>query len=558
MNYLSLYRKWRSQRFEDVLGQPHVTETLQGALRDGRLHHAYLFSGPRGTGKTSTARILAKALNCEQGMTADPCGKCSRCLEIAEGSSLDVFEMDAASHTSVDDVREIREKIPFASAGGGHKVYIIDEAHQLSTPAFNALLKMLEEPPGHVVFVLCTTESHKLPATVISRCQRFEFRRLSSELLAEHLTRVSAEEGIKSDDLALALIARHAKGSARDALSLLDQAAGTSTGHVTRQVVTEILGEAPEDALLELAEAIASEDIPAVFSTVERTMEQGWDPRQLLRQLLEEFRALFLVSKGAAAPDDVDPEHAKRRASLAGKFVPAHLEWVLVALAEAQADMRLSTHPRLTLEVALARASNLEVRETQTIVARLERLERLLVSGESAPPAPAAPARPAPRAAEPQAKRAPAGSGAPEPVAVEPSEAKPVRKQPAAAAPPPADAGLEERWTHFLERVKTRKRTTHALVKEGWPIRIEKGQLVVGFERKFHAEAIAAPSHLEHLNPALEEAFGEKLRLRPEISPGERPGRTGDVVPASADAEESPVDLVKRGLSAEVVEEVKP
>src|SRR5438552_6915364 len=215
MSYLSLYRRWRSSTFEEVLGQPHVTETLVGAIKEDRLSHAYLFAGPRGTGKTSTARILAKALNCEKGVSPTPCGECTRCREIAEGSSLDVLELDAASHTSVDDVREIRERIPYATAGGGRKVYIIDEAHQLSNPAFNALLKMLEEPPGHVIFVLCTTESHRVPATVLSRCQRFEFRRLAGDVLTAHLKHVAGPRKSEAADAAIGLSVRHASGRPR-------------------------------------------------------------------------------------------------------------------------------------------------------------------------------------------------------------------------------------------------------------------------------------------------------------------------------------------------------
>jgi DNA polymerase-3 subunit gamma/tau len=551
VTYLSLYRRWRPATFEDVLGQAHVTETLAGAIREDRLSHAYLFSGPRGTGKTSTARILAKALNCEKGVSATPCGVCTQCREIAEGSSLDVLEMDAASHTSVDDVREIRERIPYATAGGGRKVYIIDEAHQLSNPAFNALLKMLEEPPAHVVFVLCTTEPHRLPATVVSRCQRFEFRRLPGDVLTAHLGKVASDEKTEVDDDAIALIVRHARGSGRDALSLLDQAAGTAHGKVTREVVLEILGEAPEDVLLDLAEAVSSEDILAVFGKVEELVALGWDPRQLLVQLLEEFRALFLAQRGVTDTGEVDPEHAERRRSLSQQFTSAHLEWVLQALADAQADMRLSTHPRLTLEVALARASNLEVRETQTVVARLERLERALLQG-AAPPRSAPAAAPSAAPAKPATPRAKSSS-----TPARPKEGPNVPKKKTDAAPGPVAGTLQEQWDAVLEAVRTHSRVTHTHLREGWPIEATADTFKVAFEKDFHASELEKrPDHIERITSVLEGVFGRKLSLETEVRPGERPGAAAGEADEESSPDDSPVDLVRKGLGGEVVEEV--
>jgi DNA polymerase-3 subunit gamma/tau len=558
VSYLSLYRRYRSSTFAEVLGQAHVTETLTGAINEDRVSHAYLFSGPRGTGKTSTARILAKALNCEKGVSPSPCGECLRCREITEGSSLDVLEFDAASHTSVDDVREIRERIPYATAGGGRKVYIIDEAHQLSNPAFNALLKMLEEPPEHVVFVLCTTESHRIPATVVSRCQRFEFRRLTAEVLTQHLRDISAKEGFDVEDKALALIVRHARGGARDALSLLDQAAGTAQGTITRETILEILGEAPEDVLLDLAEAISKEDILAVFGRVEELVDKGWDPRQLLVQLLEEFRALFLAHRGV--PDsDVDPEHAERRSSIARTFTSAHIEWVLQALAEAQADMRLSTHPRLTLEVALARASNLEVRETQTVVARLERLERVLLHGaerqaEATGPSAAAskpPTKPVPTSS--RVASAPAKAEVP-PKAETPAPAAPNKPAAPAAPAAPVDGTLQEQWDALLEAVRAKSRVTHTHLRMGWPVELAPDRLIVGFAKEFHAQELTnKPEHITRVTEVLEQIFGRKLQLEPQVGGVQRPSNCEAATPAS---EVDAVDLVKRGLGAEVIGEV--
>src|SRR5687767_5005057 len=299
MAYVSLYRKYRPQTFDDLRGQEHVTRTLANAIDEGRVAHAYLFTGPRGTGKTSTARILAKSLNCEQGPTSKPCGKCGSCVAITEGSSLDVFEMDAASHSGVDDTREILSGVALATAGGRKKVYVIDEDHMLTTQSFNALLKTLEEPPEHVVFVLATTEAHKVLPTIVSRTQRFDFRRASAEVLEAHLSDIAKQESIDIDLDAVAVLARHSEGSFRDALSALDQL--SSFGHAIGEAdVESLLGMRDEETFIELFDAIAASDVGAIFGAMQRFVAQGADVRQLADEALEHIRSLLLLK---TAPD---------------------------------------------------------------------------------------------------------------------------------------------------------------------------------------------------------------------------------------------------------------
>jgi DNA polymerase-3 subunit gamma/tau len=401
--YRSLYRKYRPQEPGEVLGQEHVVRALAGAVGENRLAHAFLFSGPRGTGKTSTARILAKMVNCERGPTAEPDGTCEQCKRIENGTHLDVWEIDAASHGGVDDARELRERAPTAPAQGREKVYIIDEAQRLSREAFDALLKLFEEPPPGVRFVLCTTEPQKMPPTIAGRCQRFEFRRIPTEVIAGHLQRVAAAESIELDDEAAQAIARQSEGAVRDALSLMEQAALLGGRVVGAEEVGRLIGRPDLDVHFALADAVAVGDAREVFGIVHRLVQDGHDVRHFATQATNHFRNLLLA---LASPDDpaiveVPAELHPRLAGQAGKFSAAELNRILTLLVQAQTDMRWTTSPRLTLELALVRAALPETDpQPAALLARVERLERLA-------------GRPPPEASAPALGSAPVTRGVP-------------------------------------------------------------------------------------------------------------------------------------------------
>ncbi len=426
----ALYRRYRPQTPAEVLGQDHVVRALTGAIREDRLHHAFLFCGPRGTGKTSTARILAKMVNCEQGPTAEPCGTCQQCLAVREGQHLDVVEIDAASHGGVEDARELRERAPTAPAMGREKVYIIDEAQRLSREAFDALLKVFEEPPPGVRFILATTEPHKMPATIVGRCQRFDFRRITMDQLAQHLQTIAAAEGVTLADSAAAAIARQSEGSARDALSLLDQAGVLGGSMVDDDVIAALLGAPRAEVQDELGDAVAVGDARSTFEIVDRLVQDGQDLRNVTAETLAHFRDLLLVQTAPGQDDllDVPADRYEHLRAQATKFTPAELARIIELLLAAQNDMRWTTSPRLSLELALVRATLPETDPHPAgLIARMERLERL--ANLDVAPTPVSTAA-APDMQAPTKPRSPADDRTPVAPAVEP---EPPRK--AAAAP---------------------------------------------------------------------------------------------------------------------------
>lgn len=345
MEYTALYRKYRPRRFQQLVGQEHIARTLLNAIRRGKVAHAYLFCGPRGTGKTSAAQIMSRAVNCLTPEDGEPCGHCEACRRILEGVSLDILEIDAASNRGIDEMRELRERVKYAPAQEQYKVYIIDEVHMLTTEAFNALLKTLEEPPAHVIFILATTEPHKVPVTVISRCQRFDFHRIGQQDILNHLARICRQEGVEATEEALELIARRAEGGLRDAISLLDQCVIASDRQVTLQTISQVLGIVDETFVAKMAVAIAQYNAVTVMKGVDLLSSEGRDLRQFLQQLLEYVRQQLLYGIGHKNRAAIDSRRALQ---------------MLRDLVDGDQRLKTSLTPRLTLEIALLTACRLE------------------------------------------------------------------------------------------------------------------------------------------------------------------------------------------------------
>lgn len=556
MAYVALYRQWRPQDFDALVGQKAVKTTLKNALASGKIAHAYLFSGPRGTGKTSMARILAKALNCEQGPTAEPCGQCGNCQRIVQGTSLDVIEIDAASNTSVDNIRDLREQVAFTPAESRYKVYIIDEVHMLSTGAFNALLKTLEEPPAHAVFILATTDPQKVPATIQSRCQRFEFRRVTVDEIAEHLAMVAAGSGIEADADALRLIAIQAEGGMRDALSLLDQC-GVMAKRVTVATVREVLGIVGREALHELTGAIGRRQLPQALATLNLLLEQGKDVKQVLTELIEYLRALVLY---LAVPDYEEiylTDTKEALAELAPLFGRDRLLAAEERLHSAIQELRGSMRPRITAELCLLDLCRVEGSTLAALSARIEQLERQLAGGvmpvyQQTPPVPAvqqvsaAVQQPAAQkdfaaaAQQPIAQQTPAA----EPMqAAKPAPAKkPAAKaqpQPAAdtlaaavnAAPKPKSARVqqteeyagdfaagEDFWKQALEIMKAEKKNSMvSCAKNGRVFSFANNILQVAFKAPFLADRMNKDDYRKAFEEVLLRLARREIRLEAVI-----------------------------------------
>lgn len=532
MEHIALYRAWRPQSFQDMVGQQHIIRTLQNAIRENRLSHAYLFSGPRGTGKTSAAKILAKAVNCEKGPAPEPCNECDACRRITAGAVMDVLEIDAASNRGVEEIRDLREKVKYAPTEVRQKVYIIDEVHMLTTEAFNALLKTLEEPPQHVMFILATTEPHRLPATVISRCQRFDFRRVSLEEQSERLKQICQEEGITAEDEAIQYIARLSDGGMRDALSILDQIASFTEGHVSYQMVLDMTGGIPAAQFAKLAKTLLDGDVGGMLQIIEGFMQEGKSADKCMENLLYYFRDLLMIKMVPKADKlterVLDLQDFKE---MAEAFSRDQLFQMIETLNHYQTEMKYAVQPQTLFEVALlklctvtgnevtigqapaiqqnmgsASADPSEIHQLKSRISELEnKLDRALQNGGFSG------AGGAGGTASNQSQRSAVRSQAP-------------RMSSTAKIPSGLDQYIAERtssdfmtiqgkWNQILQAVKEEKVTIHAWFMNGEPVSAKDDNILVAFKNDIHRETTEKPANKQIIESVLQRLLGRPYRL---------------------------------------------
>ncbi|MCB0857791.1 MAG: DNA polymerase III subunit gamma/tau [Solirubrobacterales bacterium] len=571
----SLYRSHRPHSFDQVVGQQHVVRTLSNAITQDKVHHAYLFVGSRGTGKTSMAKILAASLNCENGgPTLTPCGTCESCRSIAAGNSVDVIEMDAASNRSVDDIRELRDRVAFAPTAGRWKVYILDEAHMLTKEAWNAFLKTLEEPPPNTVFILATTEAHKVMPTIADRCQRFDFQRPSIEQLSEVLTRVSAAEGISIDPPAIAMVSRSASGSFRDALGTLDQLVSYSGNEIPLDDVLEVLGAADADLLFGVVDKVTEGDPAGVLNAVEQVVRSGRDPARFARDLLGHLRVLLVTQTTGRIPEAFavtasDPERLARQAQAIG---PANLIRTIDELSAALGLIREGDEARLAVEVALLKAARPDFDPSSDGLAR--RLERLEQGVQ--PPTPAPASRPAPPPASPPStasQQSPEAETASPPVPtveevpsptdepavlIESAEAARPEGSPGGSSPlessPPLDLDrLEQVWTAILDSLAASASGMVASYFDGTaPVTLDGANLTIGFpaDAAFNRRNAERTECRQQLAEAVLAVTGERLKIEYDSLESDRQATEpeSEVMP-----EEDFVARVKSEFNAEEV-----
>lgn len=525
MSYVIFARKFRPQNFDEVVGQEAVTKTLKNAISQNRISQSFLFSGPRGVGKTSIARILAKALNCQKGPTADPCGKCTSCQEITQGNSMDVLEIDGASNRGIDEIRNLRDNVKFKPSNGSYKVYIIDEVHMLTTEAFNALLKTLEEPPAHVKFIFATTESHKVPLTILSRCQRYNFKRISTEDIVSKLEEIAEREKLSFDKKAIYQVAKAADGALRDAESLLDQLASFSGSKIAEEDVLFLLGLASEDIYFDVLEAVHSKDVQLLFKKVRELYDGGRDLVLFAKGLLEMFRNLLLLQCADGTDEFIEASdeglaELKKRKNL---FTRGELLLGLSILMNLQNQLRRSiSSPRILVETALLKMIHLDGM-TSMQDADLSGSSGGGVPRTAGPVSPAPQASPAvpsrPKTTEPRAQ-APVEPKA-QTIVAEPEPVPPPVRQPAAVTAGGSQdvITLNEvgaAWPQILQQVKSKRMSIGIFLSEAQPVETNNNMIVIGFpsEFRFHKETLEKNDNRRTVEEAFETVMGKKIGLQ--------------------------------------------
>jgi DNA polymerase III subunit gamma/tau len=537
MTYQVLARKWRPQNFSSLVGQEPIVTALRNALQEGRIAQAYLFSGIRGVGKTTAARVLAKALNCERGPAADPCNECRSCIEITRGSDLDVIEVDAATYSKVEQVRELTESLKYGPARNRYKVVVLDEIHRLSRQAFDALLKIVEEPPPHLIFIFATTEIDAVPATILSRCQEFNFRRVPSPQLAAHLRHICEAEGIRASDPALRLITRAGEGSVRDSVALLDQLATFGSGTIADEDAVRLLGGLDTALFQTLLAGILAGDPQAVGAAVRRVEEEGWDPRHVYGQFLAFCRdALHLAMGGSPAQVDLPGEEAQALAATAKASGYENLLRLLNQLLTSELTVRRSETGALAVEIAWLRAAELP---------KLTRVEELLAAGGGRSDGPPKPAAASPRLAPPAPPPPP--TRAPQTTA---PRSQPARQEPTSpTSPPPAPSRPSDPLRAFLEEVSKRRHHAASYLEEAEEIRFEDGVLRISYPPAVEFLQARLQANLPLYKEAAAVVWGEGVE--PRLVPG-----TGGTKAAAADAKPAQGQEVEQIPAVQAVLEI--
>ncbi|WP_028784540.1 DNA polymerase III subunit gamma/tau [Thalassobacillus devorans] len=512
MSYQALYRVWRPRTFEDVVGQTHITRTLQNAIMQDKFSHAYLFSGPRGTGKTSAAKIFAKAVNCERSPAKEPCNECAACLGIQDGSISDVIEIDAASNNGVEQIREIRDKVKYAPSVVEYKVYIIDEVHMLSIGAFNALLKTLEEPPKHVIFILATTEPHKIPLTIISRCQRFDFKRIAQQAMVERMEKIISQEGIQVSREALEVVALTAEGGMRDALSLLDQAISYSDEEVTIEDVLAVTGSVSQQKLTGVIESLQEHDVKQALQHVDDLIQQGKDPGRFVFDLIYYLRDLLLYKSAPDLADNLEraiPDEQFRQ--LAESTEPGWIQQAIKELNKCQQEMKWSTSPKVFIEIAMLNlvdsqpaAQPAESETVQRLMRRLDEMENELKQLKQNP-ASAQTSSPEPRRTQPRSSRN--GFKVPyERIRLVLNEASKEEIK-----------HVHSKWANFMEALKQNNAPAHATLLNSKPRAASDKGLVLAFRYEIHCSL--AMEHKQTIEPLLADFIGKAVEIIPIPEP---------------------------------------